>query len=156
MRAFFIGGTNMEEVENLKAAPLSPRMDNGVIKWFDGDTFTIQMLLSLVGKGLDENGHPIDDAPISLKPTDQVVVTFYDCHKKIVHIFVSTNIPCKPNEPGYNTINLVFDTDISYKFPRGKYTYCVKIVRKKEDGTVDEADITTLCAHNRVEVEPCH
>ena len=82
-----------EQNSVLKPAPLSPRMDNGILKWFDGDTFTIQMVLSLVGNGYDEEGNPVKDAPIALDPTDQVVVTFYDCHKKLVHVFVSTNIP---------------------------------------------------------------
>lgn len=145
-----------EQNSVLKPAPLSPRMDNGILKWFDGDTFTIQMVLSLVGNGYDEEGNPVKDAPIALDPSDQVVVTFYDCHKKLVHVFVVTNIPNKPSQEGYNTVNLVFDQDVSYKFPRGRYTYCMKIIRKLANGSKQDIDITTLCAHNKVEVEPCH
>ena len=37
-------------------APQSPRMDNGVLKWFYGDTFAVDMVINLVEQEVGEGG----------------------------------------------------------------------------------------------------
>ena len=55
----------------------------------------------------------------------------------------------------YHTVSLDFTKDVSHRFCRGRYTYCVKYVHKDGDRTVS-TDITTICVNNRAEVEVCH
>lgn len=139
----------------LQSAPVSPRMDNGILKWFYGDTFAVEMLINLVGSEVDDEGNYHDDIPIEFSPEDQIVVSFYNSRKKLVHSFVCTNINEDPSAEDYHLITLNFIKDVSLKFLIGRYTYCVKYFHMGKDSTFN-VDITTICASNKVEVYPCH
>lgn len=135
-------------------APQSPRMDNGVLKWFYGDTFAIDMVINLVEQNIDESGEYINRI-IDFDEDDQITVVFFNAHKEVVYSFVAKNISNDEGSENYHTITLDFTKDISHKFRKGRYTYCVKYVHK-EDGKTVLTDITTICVDNKVEVELCH
>lgn len=135
-------------------APQSPRMDNGVLKWFYGDTFAIDMVINLVEQETDEEGNTVNKL-INFSDEDQMVVTFFNSRKEVVHSFIAKNISNDESSENYHTISLEFTKDVSHKFCKGRYTYCMKYVHK-EDGRTVYTDITTICVNNRVEVETCH
>lgn len=135
-------------------APQSPRMDNGVLKWFYGDTFAVDMVINLVEQNLDENGEFINKI-VDFDADDQITVVFFNARKEVVHSFVAKNISNDEGSEDYHTITLDFTKDISHKFHRGRYTYCVKYIHK-ENGRTVSTDITTICVDNKVEVELCH
>lgn len=135
-------------------APQSPRMDNGVLKWFYGDTFAIDMVVNLVEQETDEEGKTVNKL-IDFSNDDQMVVTFFNSRKEVVHSFIAKNISNDEDSENYHTISLEFTKDISHKFCKGRYTYCMKYIHK-EDGKTVYTDITTICVNNKVEVETCH
>ena len=103
-------------ITELPKAKLSPRNVNGVLKFYEGDTFTYCLYIEL----FDQDGVPfvLDDSAATVK------VRFFDRRKQLVKEFVfgGENGECI-NE---NKITLVFDTDTAALFHRGKYTYdCV-------------------------------
>lgn len=48
-----------------------------------------------------------------------------------------------------NTVTLFFTKEISAKFAKGSYTYCVKFI-------CHDGRIVTLNANNKIKVESCH
>lgn len=127
------GGLNMASIDN---TPTSPRVENNTLYWYEGDSFTITWILTLLK----------DNITYIYQPTDKLVFGFYDRtpnHKKI-HEFEFTNIPST------NTVVLEFSNAVSNKFKAGHYYYCIKIIR--ENG----ARITTIGAKHMVEVQKCH
>lgn len=135
-------------------APQSPRMDNGVLKWFYGDTFAVDMVINLSEQIMGNDGEIIDRL-VDFAPDDQIVVTFFNSRKEVVHSFIAKNISNDEGTENYHTITLDFTKDISHKFCKGRYTYCTKYVHK-ENGEAVSTDITTICVNNKVEVEVCH
>lgn len=135
-------------------APQSPRIDNGVLKWFYGDTFVVDMVINLVEEEVGEDGNIVNRL-INFNESDQIVVTFFNDRKEVIHSFISNNISNDETSEFYHMVSLDFTKDISHKFRRGRYTYCVKYAHKDGDKTVS-TDITTICADNRAEVEVCH
>lgn len=142
-------------MENLIVpAPQSPRMDNGVLKWFFGDTFAVDMVINLVEQTVDENGETTERL-VDFSPDDQIIVTFFNFRKEPIHSFIIRGIGNDESSEDYHTATLEFDKDVSHKFRVGKYTYCMKYVHK-ENGRSVSTDITTICVNNKVEVERCH
>lgn len=135
-------------------APQSPRMDNGVLKWFYGDTFVVDMVINLVEEEVGEDGTLVNRL-INFNESDQIMVTFFNDRKELVHSFILKNISNDETSESYHTASLDFTKDISHKFRCGRYTYCVKYVHKDGDKTVS-TDITTICVNNRAEVVVCH
>lgn len=112
----------------------SPRNENGILKWYVGDTFEIDWTVQLV----DEQGDFY-----TYDPEDHLVWSFYTVPgRSLVHKFDFTNIQ-------RDTVTLSFTPEVSNKFTAGLYFYCVKLIDK-------HGEITTLCAENKVEVEKCH
>ena len=114
---------------NLPHANPSPRIVNGVLKWYLGDTFDIQIKLDLE----DQDGEEI-----IINNESSVEAVFLDRRKKVVKEFVFSNIKD-------NTITLSFDNNISSLFPIGEYTYDIYYC-------VGDRRIT-LADNNRVIVE---
>lgn len=94
---------------NLPNAEMSPRIVNGVLYWYEGDTFQIDINIDLVDQ---------DDDPIYLQPTDTVNIQFSNDYGNTVKSICFTNI-------SDNSISLIVDSDFSALFPAGKYTYDV-------------------------------
>lgn len=114
---------------NLPHANPSPRIVNGVLKWYLGDTFEIQINLDLE----DQDGEKI-----IINNESTVEVVFLDCRRKVIKEFVFSGIED-------NVITLSFDNAVSTLFPIGEYTYDIyyRVGNRR----------VTLADNNRVVVE---
>lgn len=112
----------------IPAARPSPRIDKGVLCWYEGDTFSVVLRLELQ----DQDGETVD-----VGAADSVTITFYDETRQGVHAFAFSGVTD-------NQVTLDFDETVSAKFPRGKYRY---------DVLYTHGDKTTLARENRAFVE---
>lgn len=115
-------------MSSLKSAQNSPRLVNDIIYWHEGDTFAIELTLTLTDSS--NNG-------ISLDNDKQIIVNIYR-NDIMVHRF------CFSSFPNGNVITLNFDSEVTKKFPFGKYVYDILYI---------DSDITTIVANNIMEVE---
>lgn len=113
---------------NIPNAEQSPRIVNGVIYWYENDTFTLNIELEFN----DQDGDPIE-----VQPTDTVRVVFTDKSMNTVKEFIFDDID-------NNTITLVFNAEVTALFPKGHYTY---------DVIFKSAERTTVANDNKVVVE---
>ena len=122
----------------------SPRIENGGIKWFEGDEFGIDF--ELID---DETGEPY-----ALKNGETVEITFYK--QGVIKSFSSGSIPVNraiktfvfDSSSHCAALTCKFDKETTKLFPVGRYTYCIKL------NTVSARQ--TVSANNVVEVERCH
>lgn len=112
-------------MSNLPSAEISPRIVNGVLSWYQGDTFSVQMDISLV----DQDGDPID-----IKGTDIVKVVFRDAKRKSVKEFTFQEIV-------HNSITLVFDESTTELFPEGGYTYDVSYTANERTTILNDGKV---------------
>lgn len=115
-------------MSKLPNAQPSPRIVNGVISWYEGDTFTLIIELDLE----DQDGEPI-----VIGPADTVDVTFTNRSEAEVKRFSFTGIEG-------NSVSLVFDEEVSGLFTKGDYRYDMRF--KAENNT-------TIAHRNNVCVE---
>lgn len=113
---------------NIPNAEPSPRVVNGVLKWYEGDTFDLDLEIKLE----DQDGEPI-----TIGASDTVKVVFRDSARNIVKEFSFTGI-------SGNTVTLDFDSTCTALFPKGCYTY---------DVYYTGADRTTVANDNKAVVE---
>lgn len=99
----------MMEEKSLPVACVSPRISGGVLKWYAGDVFDLQVRLELT----DENGEAIE-----IQPSHTVIFVFRDSRRKEFYQVVFEEIEG-------NTVVLRFTEAVSALFPKGKYTYDV-------------------------------
>lgn len=97
---------------NIPAARISPRIVNGVIYWYEGDTFDLELNLSLT----DQNGYEVE-----IPDSAEILVVFRDERELIIR---EVEVSGADIENGAATIS--FDEDVSALFYKGKYTYDVK------------------------------
>lgn len=116
-------------MSNIPNAKVSPRIEHGVLKWYEGDTFELSIELDMQTQY---------ESPITIKDTDIVTVVFYDDIGKTVREFSFTTIQD-------NIITMGFNEDISALFPCGKYTYDIFLQ--------DEESRKTLAKNNPVYVK---
>ena len=108
----------------------SPRIENNILYWYVGNTFTLEWTITLYD----------GEIPIVYSPEDTLTWNFYQ-RGELVGTFEFTDILST------NTVNLVFDTEITAKFGIGEYTYCIKY---------NGENLTTVDANGKVVVEKCH
>lgn len=106
----------------------SPRIDKGVLRWYEGDTFEITLKFELQ----DQDGEDV-----TMGTTDSVSVVFLDDTRQPVQTFSFDSVED-------NRVKLTFDETVSAKFTKGKYTYDVRYTH---------GDKTTLARDNRAFVE---
>lgn len=120
-------------MSSIQPAKSSPRVENGVLRWYNGDCFTVDWTINLTK----------DDEEYEYNEDDELVFNFYDRYEEeLIYSFSFTNIED-------NTVTLDFTEDISALFDAGSYTYCVKF--NGYDG-----EVVTLYAKLRAEVDQCH
>ena len=112
----------------IPGAYASPRISNGVLCWYAGDTFSVVIQADLVDQ---------DGAAVDIGATDTVKITFHDDTRAEVWSKTFSNV-------ANNQVTLVVDEEISAKFPKGRYTYDVEF---------SHGDRTTLSRDNKVRVE---
>ena len=114
----------------------SPRLVGNVLKWYYGDTFSINWTITLKRDGV----------PIIFGEGDQIVFSFYIPNSpKCVQVFTFDNITS-------NLFTLNFTSDISKKFIPGKYVYDIKYIST----AADTMEVKTIGSFNCIEVERCH
>ena len=106
----------------------SPRIDKGVLRWYEGDTFEIVLKFELQ----DQDGEPV-----TMGTSDSVTVTFLDDTRQAVHTFSFATVE-------NDQVKMAFDETVSAKFTKGKYTYDVRYALGEK---------TTLARDNRAFVE---
>lgn len=106
----------------------SPRIDKGVLRWYEGDTFEITLHFELQ----DQDGETV-----AMGTTDSVEITFLNDTRQTVHTFSFAKVED-------DQVELVFDATVSAKFTKGKYTYDVRYTHSNK---------TTLARDNRAIVE---
>ena len=115
-------------MSSIPNARQSPRIENGIVKWYEGDTFDLCLELELT----DQDG---DDIAIAASST--VTVEFVNRQNEAVKTFEFTGITG-------NTVTLDFDSACTALFPKGEYRYCVYYTAGRR---------TTLAADNVCVVE---
>lgn len=113
-------------VGTLPAARMSPRILNGALKWYEGDTFKLQVEIELT----DENG-----AAVEIVAPHTVEFKFHDERNQIVWWMTFGNIKD-------NIVVLVVDDDVTARFPKGEYTYDVIYNGTTRKTLVHEAPVT--------------
>ena len=115
------------------ATEISPRVENGVLKWYEGDAFFVRFGL-VINKQTGEE--------LVIGESDKVVVTFYDSYcRKIVAI----DVPVSNGK----TLPVHIDSRRSKLFPVGNYHYDVELHRNNSE------TIQTIAHCCKVEVEGC-
>ena len=94
-------------------AKLSPRICNGVLFWYFGDTFSVMFHLDL------ENA----DGKILLTSSDSVEIIFRDCCENEV---LKVTVPGDDIQD--NAVPLLIDEETTKKFVAGEYTYDLDLV----------------------------
>lgn len=93
---------------SVPGAKLSPRICNGVLLWYAGDTFSVTFHLDL------ENA----DGKILLTSQDSVEIIFRDCCENEV---LKVTVPGSDIQD--NGVPLSMDEETTKKFAAGEYTY---------------------------------
>lgn len=112
----------------LPGAEVSPRIANGCLCWYAGDTFTLSLELALI----DQDGEAV-----RLGAEDVVQVTFRDAEQNTVHEEVFTGVED-------NTVSVVVSDDVTEKFPEGDYSYDIRL---------EHGNRTTVVRRNIIHVE---
>ncbi len=115
-------------MNNIPNAEASPRIVNGVIRWYEGDTFRLQLELDI-----DDQ----DGAAYSITDSDTVSIVFRDRSNHVVKEFRFDHIVD-------NSVTMVFNSEVTALFPKGIYSYDV-LFRGQER--------TTFANDNKVVVE---
>lgn len=97
--------------EKICSGCISPAIENGVLYWCQGDTFSFNLLLNLSAMGEEYN----------LSGTDNVEVVFKDRSGFAVKTF-------SVSAENDNCISLIFDKDVTSAFDKGRYVYDVCVV----------------------------
>ena len=97
------------EASLIPAAAPSPRIVGGVLKWYAGDVFELQVQLELE----DQYGFPIEIAE-----GHTIMFVFRNARREVVYQVVFKEI-------ADNTVILQFDEAVTSQFPAGNYTYDV-------------------------------
>lgn len=100
----------------LPGAKPSPRIEHGVIMWYAGDTFDLDIALHLT----DQDGEDI-----IIGDDDRVEVEFRRRSGSLLHRFVCT---AEDDTLHGNTITLIFDERTAAMFARGEYIYDIYLV----------------------------
>lgn len=99
---------------NIPSANVSPRNDNGILKFYEGDTFVFNLCLEL--KDQDEKDIILDSEK------DSVEIVFYD-NKNYVKKQFNFGKEKEAAIGEGNILELVFDEETSNAFSKGRYTY---------------------------------
>ena len=112
----------------LPGAEVSPRVANGCLCWYEGDTFSFALELELT----DQDGEAV-----AIGAEDVVTITFYDAEQEITHEAEFTGIE-------NNTVTVEISETVTKNFPEGDYSYDVRL---------EHGNRTTLIRRNIVHVE---
>lgn len=115
---------------DLKCCEASPRIDeDGVIHLYPGDTAHIEFEIELY-RNHETTGQEII---VPITENDVIHVCFKNRYGQLIHEFEFTNVQ-------NNTITICITEEITKKFKKGTYTYCVHVnsinIEGKETKTI--------------------
>lgn len=94
-------------------AKMSPRIENGVLYWYEGDTFRLNLILNLK----DQDGEAVD------VPADgSLELVFCDERRDVVKAFTFTGA-----EAVNGAVGVEVDKAVTALFPAGRYTYDLRL-----------------------------
>lgn len=111
-------------------AKMSPRIENGVLYWFEGDTFQMNLLLTLKDQ---------DGLTLEVKSNEKLELVFLDKHRDVVKTLVFSG-----QVASSGAVRVVMDTELSALFPAGRYSYDLRLLGEER---------TTLIRGGRIVVE---
>lgn len=109
----------------------SPRVEKGIIKWYEGDAFFLPFNIK----------DAITKLPIVLGESDQAVAKIFDCRERILASFEDV----QQDERGRFVIHI--DDELTNRFKEGKYHYKWEIHKNNNE------TIQTIKACGDIEVE---
>lgn len=89
----------------------SPWIDNGVLYFYEGDTFVFKLDLNFTQDG----------EPLEIEPTDTILFEFKNDRGEIIATKIFTNITD-------NKLDMEWDQEFTSHFTVGKYTYRAKYI----------------------------
>lgn len=95
-------------------AKMSPRIENGVLCWFEGDTFRLNLILTLK----DQDGEAV-----TVKTDETLELTFLDKRRDTVKILTFSG-----REAAAGKVTVVVDGEMSALFPAGRYSYDLRLL----------------------------
>ena len=108
----------------------SPRIENGVLLWYYGDTFDYEITISLV----DQDGEAID-----IEATDSVNINFYNAKNELVKTFAFGSGSTEAVDD--NIVCLAFDETVSALFEKGSYHYDIILVSEETTTITSNAPV---------------
>lgn len=99
---------------NIPSANISPRNDNGILKFYEGNTFTFNLMFNLK----DQDGEEI----VLDGSKDSVVISFSDYKNRLITTFGYGKGQNNSILDG-NIVQVDFDDSVSQLFEKGKYQY---------------------------------
>lgn len=114
---------------NIPNARRSPRLVNGIIRWYEGDTFTLKFNINLK----DENGDPID-----ILTQDAYLIEIRNASNEVVYQ-TAGNL-------ANGSFELYVDNTLTTIFTAGEYRYDIRIY-------LSERDISTIVKSNTIIVD---
>lgn len=112
----------------LPGAKMSPRIVNGVLLWYEGDTFALNLHLSIKDQ---------DGTPVTLSSTDTLELTFYSRNAAVVETMTFTGEVLSGG-----TVKVTVDEDTSALFPVGHYSYDLRLLGAERKTLVRGGKIT--------------
>lgn len=111
-------------------AKMSPRIENGVLYWYAGDTFRLNLNLTLK----DTTGETV-----TVGAEETLELTFYDRRRDTVKTLTWTG-----DDAADGFVTVVMDESASTLFPTGRYSYDLRLLGEER---------TTLIRGGRIIVE---
>ena len=95
----------------IQSADLSPRLENGVLHWYAGETFELTMPITLTDN---------DGEDVAIDAADFLTIKFRNAKRESIKTITFTGIM-------ENTVVVSIDDDTTALFPAGKYTYDIRL-----------------------------
>ncbi|MBE6944474.1 MAG: hypothetical protein E7459_00090 [Ruminococcaceae bacterium] len=99
-------------------AKMSPRIENGVLYWFEGDTFRLNLILTLQDQ---------DGAPVAVKAEERLELTFRNKRRDTVK-----TVTFSGEEAASGKVTLVVDESLSTLFSAGRYSYDLRLLGEEK------------------------
>lgn len=120
-------------MSEITRAMTSPSMVNGILHFYEGDTFTINFLVRMK----DQDGEEIE-----IESTDKIEFVYYDKKKQPVYTKTIFGSDLETRD-GKKYADIEFNSTVTAYFKRGHYTYRVKFTHDDKT-TTHEAELIVL------------
>lgn len=130
----------------------SPRFENGVLKWYEFNTF--DMRFNVLIKSWGDLTPGFSNYYISIEFFNDKGFLIYSQKDEAP----TDTLTQEEEDKGYiakTHIDATINSDATKKFPWGSYTYRIKLTDKTHT-SADFDDIRTVYGQGRIEVELCH